>query len=201
MTTPTKNSAAAWDSSPRPGDAARPKAPPNAKKNWPTGMANTASPATSPSPPPTTTTSKTPAATSSTTPRKPTSSSPASGANKPKPSPGPCPSAEDCDEPPRRRRAVRHRGVAMKLTQPFSHPDGLLRPPAAHRATTAHLQAAYPFVAEGGLPCEQVYVGRDRYGSSFCYDPWQLYDAKIITGTNAVVVGQIGRGKSACVKT
>ena len=89
----------------------------------------------------------------------------------------------------------------MNLTSRFTAADGLLRPPAAHRATTAHLQAAYPFVAEGGLPCGQVYVGRDLYGSSFCYDPWQLYDAKIITGTNAVVVGQIGRGKSACVKT
>jgi len=89
----------------------------------------------------------------------------------------------------------------MRSASRFRRPDGVLRPPAAHRATTAHLQAAYPFVAEGGLPCGQVYVGRDLYGSSFCYDPWQLYDAKIITGTNAVVVGQIGRGKSACVKT
>lgn len=89
----------------------------------------------------------------------------------------------------------------MTLSQRLNNPDGLLRPPAAHRATTAHLQAAYPFVAEGGLPCGQVYIGRDLYGSSFCYDPWQLYDQKVITGTNAVVVGQIGRGKSACVKT
>jgi len=89
----------------------------------------------------------------------------------------------------------------MSLTSRFTRPDGVVQPPAAHRATTAHLQAAYPFVAEGGLPCGQVYIGRDLYGSSFCYDPWQLYQAKVITGTNAVVVGQIGRGKSACVKT
>src|SRR3989442_4858375 len=99
-------------------------------------------------------------------------------------------------------RPLRPRGgVPMMLTSRFATPDGFVRPPAAHRATTAHLQAAYPFVAEGGLPCGQVYIGRDLYGSSFCYDPWQLYAAKVITSTNAVVVGQIGLGKSACVKT
>ena len=37
-----------------------------------------------------------------------------------------------------------------------------------HRATTAHIQAAYPFVAEGGLGGRGVYVGRDVYGGSFC---------------------------------
>jgi hypothetical protein len=40
----------------------------------------------------------------------------------------------------------------------------------AHRVTSAHLQAAYPFVAEGGLPCTRVYVGRDLFGSSFVFD-------------------------------
>ena len=44
-----------------------------------------------------------------------------------------------------------------------------------HRATTAHIQAAYPFVAEGGLGGRGVYIGRDVYGGSFCYDPWELY--------------------------
>ena len=38
-----------------------------------------------------------------------------------------------------------------------------------HRATTAHIQAAYPFVAEGGLGGRGVYVGRDVYGGSFIY--------------------------------
>ena len=44
-----------------------------------------------------------------------------------------------------------------------------------HVATTAHLQAAYPFVAEGGLGGRGVYIGRDAYGGSFVYDPWELY--------------------------
>jgi type IV secretory pathway VirB4 component len=75
------------------------------------------------------------------------------------------------------------------------------RPPLAHRATTAHLCAAYPFVAEGGLPPSALYVGRDLFGAGFSYDPWHLYEHKILTGTNAVVLGMIGRGKSALVKT
>lgn len=77
----------------------------------------------------------------------------------------------------------------------------LAGPPAAHRVTSAHLQAAYPFVAEGGLPCSRVYVGRDLFGSSFVFDPWQLYEARIITGLNMLVLGMIGRGKSALVKS
>ncbi len=69
-----------------------------------------------------------------------------------------------------------------------------------HRATTAHIQAAYPFVAEGGLGGRGVYLGRDVYGGSFCYDPWQLY-GKELTSPNAVVIGIVGRGKSSLVKT
>jgi type IV secretory pathway VirB4 component len=76
-----------------------------------------------------------------------------------------------------------------------------VNPPAAHRVTSAHLQAAYPFVAEGGLPCSSVYVGRDLFGSSFVFDPWQLYQQRIITGLNMLVLGMIGRGKSALVKS
>jgi type IV secretory pathway VirB4 component len=75
------------------------------------------------------------------------------------------------------------------------------RPPIAHRVTSAHLQAAYPFVAEGGLPCRSVYVGRDLFGSSFVFDPWQLYEQRVITGLNMLVLGMIGRGKSALVKS
>jgi hypothetical protein len=77
----------------------------------------------------------------------------------------------------------------------------LAGPPAAHRVTSAHLQAAYPFVAEGGLPCSRIYIGRDLFGSSFVFDPWQLYQQRIITGLNMLVLGMIGRGKSALVKS
>jgi hypothetical protein len=73
--------------------------------------------------------------------------------------------------------------------------------PVQRRATSAHLQAAYPFVAEGGLPCNRVYVGRDLFGSSLVFDPWQLYQQRIITCLNMLVLGMIGRGKSALVKS
>ena len=69
-----------------------------------------------------------------------------------------------------------------------------------HRTTTAHIQGAYPFVAEGGLGGRGVYVGRDVYGGSFCYDPWELYGREL-TSPNAVVIGMVGRAKSSLVKT
>ncbi len=76
----------------------------------------------------------------------------------------------------------------------------LRRKMPAHRLTTAHLQALYPFVAEGGLGGRGVYIGRDLFGSSFMYDPWVLYERGVLTSPNMLVAGQIGRGKSAFVK-
>jgi type IV secretory pathway VirB4 component len=75
-----------------------------------------------------------------------------------------------------------------------------VKPPAAHRATTAHLQAVYPFVAEAGLGDRGVYIGRDLFGGAFTYDAWELYRAGVLTNPNMVVLGQIGRGKSSFVK-
>jgi type IV secretory pathway VirB4 component len=75
----------------------------------------------------------------------------------------------------------------------------LVAPP--HRATTAQLQALYPFVAEGGLGARGAYIGRDLFGGVFTYDPWELYRTGRITSPNALVIGQIGRGKSALVKS
>jgi type IV secretory pathway VirB4 component len=69
----------------------------------------------------------------------------------------------------------------------------------AHRVTTAHLQAAYPFISEGGLGSEGVYIGRDVFGGSFCYDCFTLYGREI-TGPNMLVIGQIGYAKSSLVK-
>ena len=73
--------------------------------------------------------------------------------------------------------------------------------PPAHRATTAHVAALYPFVAEPALGVGAPYVGRDLLGGSFCFDPFDLYATGALTNPNMVVVGQIGRGKSALVKT
>ena len=76
-----------------------------------------------------------------------------------------------------------------------------MRTPPPHRVTTAHLQAAYPFVAEGDDRRGGPLLGRDLLGGVFCFDPWERYAAGEITGPNMVVVGQIGRGKSTFVKT
>jgi len=73
--------------------------------------------------------------------------------------------------------------------------------PPAHRATTAHLSALYPFMAEGGLGGGGPLIGRDLLGGSFCFDPWALYRRGVLTSPNMVVLGQIGRGKSTFVKT
>src|SRR5205085_5023588 len=77
----------------------------------------------------------------------------------------------------------------------------------AHRCSTAHLRAAYPFMSAGGMGGEGVYIGADRLGGSFSYDPWALYPdrrrgyAGVITGPNMLVAGQVGRRKSSLVKT
>ena len=70
-----------------------------------------------------------------------------------------------------------------------------------HAATTAHFQAAYPFLAEGGLGAPGCYIGRDACGGAFLFDPWTAYEQSIMSGPNMLVVGQLGRGKSALLKT
>lgn len=71
----------------------------------------------------------------------------------------------------------------------------------AHRLTTAHLQAAYPFLSEGGLGGRGPYIGRDLFGGAFTYDAFELYEQGMITSPNMLVAGQLGRGKSALVKS
>jgi type IV secretory pathway VirB4 component len=70
-----------------------------------------------------------------------------------------------------------------------------------HAATTAHFQAAYPFLAEGGLGAPGAYIGRDACGGAFLFDPWAAYELGILSGPNMLIVGQLGRGKSALLKT
>lgn len=71
----------------------------------------------------------------------------------------------------------------------------------AHQVTTRHLGAAYPLLTEAGLGHRGVLVGRDMLGGSFVHDPFELYAAGILSNPNMIVFGQIGRGKSAFVKT
>jgi hypothetical protein len=79
--------------------------------------------------------------------------------------------------------------------------SGRLRLPR-HQDTSATLAGAYPFLAEGGLGSEGVFVGQDLYsGSSFVYDPWVLYARGLITAPNLVLAGIVGAGKSSLAKS
>lgn len=71
----------------------------------------------------------------------------------------------------------------------------------AHRVTTRHAQAIYPFTAAGGLGGRGAFIGRDASGGAFCFDPWVLYKQGVLDDPNAIVLGKLGQGKSALVKT
>jgi hypothetical protein len=71
----------------------------------------------------------------------------------------------------------------------------------AHQVTTRNLGAAYPFIAEAGLGQRGVVIGDDLLGGTFVFDPFELYRQGVVSNPNMVVFGQIGRGKSAFVKT
>lgn len=71
----------------------------------------------------------------------------------------------------------------------------------AHRASSATLAGAYPFLVspscEVGVP-----VGQDALtGGPFCFDPWALYGAGHLTNPNVLLAGVIGQGKSALAKS
>jgi hypothetical protein len=71
----------------------------------------------------------------------------------------------------------------------------------AHRATTRVLRVAYPFLAEGGLGAEGTFIGSDVFSAgSFVYDPWVLYQSRVITNPNLLFAGVIGSGKSSTAK-
>jgi hypothetical protein len=71
----------------------------------------------------------------------------------------------------------------------------------AHRVTTRHAQAIYPFITDGGLGGRGALIGRDSSDCAFCFDPWVLYDDGTLDDPNAIVIGKLGQGKSALVKT
>jgi type IV secretory pathway VirB4 component len=70
-----------------------------------------------------------------------------------------------------------------------------------HRFTTRHAQAIYPFVNAGGLGGRGAFIGRDGGGGAFCFDPWVLYGDGALDDPNVIVLGKLGQGKSALVKT
>ncbi|MHB6911341.1 VirB4 family type IV secretion system protein [Streptomyces sp. DB-54] len=73
----------------------------------------------------------------------------------------------------------------------------------AHRMTTAVAAGAYPFLAEGGLGAEGIYIGSDVHAeASFVFDPFALYGrVEGFTNPNVLLAGVIGQGKSALAKS
>ena len=71
----------------------------------------------------------------------------------------------------------------------------------AHRASSATLAGAYPFLVPPS--CDMgVPVGQDALtGGPFCFDPWALYSAGDLTNPNLFLAGVIGQGKSALAKS
>lgn len=71
----------------------------------------------------------------------------------------------------------------------------------AHRASSATLAGAYPFLVTPSCTTG-VLVGTDALTEEpFCFDPWDLYAAGVLTNPNVVLAGVIGQGKSALAKT
>lgn len=72
---------------------------------------------------------------------------------------------------------------------------------AAHRASSATLAGAYPFLTPPALD-RGVLIGSDALtGGPFCFDPWDLYGAGQLTNPNVLLGGVIGQGKSALAKS
>ena len=99
------------------------------------------------------------------------------------------------------RKATRYLPAAGEPGPAALRSPGGFRLPR-HQDTSAMLAGAYPFLAEGGLGSQGVFVGQDLYsGGSFVYDPWVLYANGIITAPNLVVAGIVGSGKSSLAKS
>lgn len=69
--------------------------------------------------------------------------------------------------------------------------------------TTRHSPSLYPWQCAAPLEVPGTLIGLDRLGDAapFRFDPWELYASGVITSPNMLVLGQIGTGKSALVKT
>jgi type IV secretory pathway VirB4 component len=71
---------------------------------------------------------------------------------------------------------------------------------APYRSTTRHAQALYPFVTDATLGTRGVLIGHDGLGRPFVFDPFTLYERRLLSGPNMLVLGDIGYGKSSLVK-
>ena len=72
----------------------------------------------------------------------------------------------------------------------------------AHTAPSRMLKGIYPWIMDPGLGVPGAYVGQDLFSqASFLFDPFELYAAGVISSPNMALVGEIGAGKSALMKS
>lgn len=87
-----------------------------------------------------------------------------------------------------------------QASAPSVRPWPRLRVPT-HRASSATLCAAFPFLA-ANPPSAGIPVGLDALaGGVFCFDPWALYGQGTLTNPNVALAGVVGTGKSALAKS
>ena len=72
----------------------------------------------------------------------------------------------------------------------------------AHTAPSRMLAGLYPWILDPGLGVPGAYVGSDLLSlANVQFDPFELYAAQVISSPNIVLVGEIGTGKSALMKS
>ena len=72
--------------------------------------------------------------------------------------------------------------------------------PAPFEWTTEHLGVLAP-VTTGSMDNHGTAIGDDLLGGAFTFDPFTAYAQGHVTNPNLVVLGQLGKGKSAFIKT
>lgn len=71
-----------------------------------------------------------------------------------------------------------------------------------HETTTRHACTLWPLQISASLGAPGVAIGWDVLsGGTFAYDPFEFYRAQLLTSPNMIVLGKVGRGKSAFVKS
>lgn len=97
------------------------------------------------------------------------------------------------EDGPRRDRLGAFGAASGRLTHRMRLP--------VHTASSSVLKTWYPWVMDPGIGVPGAYIGIDLYSrASFLFDPWELYDAGVITSPNGLLIGEIGSGKSALQK-
>ncbi len=71
---------------------------------------------------------------------------------------------------------------------------------ASFEWTTEHLGVLAP-VTTGSMVNHGTAIGADLLGGEFTFDPFTAYAQGFVTNPNLVVLGQLGKGKSAFIKT